>query len=65
MPMTGIGGDNGGPTNLVLEDLVVKEFEVAGVQLSGAQNVIIRRCTVGPSASPGVSSIAFGQGTLR
>lgn len=40
---------NGAPSNIVLEDLVVRDFEVAGIQLNGAKNLTIRRTTVGPS----------------
>ena len=42
---------NGKPTNVVMENLVVKDFEVAGIQLNGAKNVTIRDCFVGPSAT--------------
>ena len=34
-----------------MENLVVKDFEVAGIQLNGAKNVTIRDCHVGPSAT--------------
>ena len=36
---------------MVIEKLVVKDFEVAGIQLNGAKNVTIRDCFVGPSAA--------------
>lgn len=37
--------------NILIEDLVVHDFEVAGIQFNGATGVTIRRCTVGPSGS--------------
>lgn len=40
---------NGGNINTVLEDLVVRDFEVAGIQFNGAKGLTIRRSTVGPS----------------
>lgn len=44
----GIHG-NGGPRFIVIEDIVVRDFEVAGIQFNGAKDLIIRRSTVGPS----------------
>lgn len=44
------GTGNGGLSDIMLEDLVVKDFEVAGIQLNGPKSITIRRSTVGPSA---------------
>lgn len=47
---------NGGNEEVVLEDLVVRDFEVAGIQLNGASDVVIRSTTVGPSGESLVTS---------
>jgi hypothetical protein len=49
----------GAPSKIVIEDLKCDEFEVAGIQLNGAKDVIIRNVDVGPSGySPVVGSHA-------
>lgn len=39
----------GRPTNVVIQDLVIYDFEVAGIHLNGANKCVINRVHVGPS----------------
>jgi hypothetical protein len=48
---------NGGPRKIMIEDLLVKDFEVAGIQFNGAKDITIRRTTVGPSGKALVSGL--------
>lgn len=52
----GIHG-NGGPRYVVIEDIIARDFEVAGIQFNGAKDLIIRRCTVGPSGKSLVNGL--------
>ena len=38
----------GGATNVLVEDVMISEFEVAGAHLNGAENTQIRRVHIGP-----------------
>ena len=50
----GIHGN--GNRDVVVEDMTVLDFEVAGVQFNGGDNVAVARCTIGPSKTSGVPS---------
>lgn len=50
----GIHGN--GNRDVVVEDVSVVDFEVAGVQFNGGDNVAVARCTIGPSKTSGVPS---------
>lgn len=52
----GIHG-NGGPRFIVIEDIVARDFEVAGIQFNGAKDLIIRRTTVGPTGTTLVNGL--------
>ena len=36
-------------TNVLIEDLVIRDFEVCGIQLNGFQNVTLQNLDIGPS----------------
>ena len=43
------GIHSNGATNVVIEDLVIRDFEVCGVQLNGFENVTLQNLDIGPS----------------
>jgi len=43
----GIHGNNA--SYIILEDLVIKDFEVAAIQISGGSNIILRNIKIGPN----------------
>lgn len=38
----------GGAENILLEDLQIEKFEVAGIHLNGAKSTVIKNCHIGP-----------------
>ena len=38
----------GGAENILLEDLQIEQFEVAGIHLNGAKSAVIKNCHIGP-----------------
>ena len=43
------GVHSNGASNVVIEDVVIRDFEVCGVQMNGFQNVTLQNVEVGPS----------------
>lgn len=61
----GIHGN--GNSDIVIRDLEITDFEVAGIQLNGADNVSIERCTVGPNKQdvPALAALSNAIQTAR
>lgn len=45
-----IGIHGNGAQRVTIKDMIIENFEVAGIQCNGCKRVVIDRCTVGPSS---------------